>query len=62
MMGIGPQTSVRRSFGLFRRKRVGQVELPTTVEADLVCATFYRKYAAQVTVPAAKEKPKDPYK
>jgi hypothetical protein len=35
---------------------IWQIELLPTVEADLVCAVFDREHAAQVPVPAAKEK------
>jgi hypothetical protein len=56
MMRIGPQTSVRRSFGPSWRKRVGQLEFVSTVEADLICAVLDGEHATHVTVPAAKNK------
>jgi len=36
--------------------RVGQIEFPSTVEADLVCAVLNGEHAAEVAVPAAKDK------
>jgi hypothetical protein len=36
--------------------RVRQVEFPSTVEADPVGAAFDGEHAAEVTVPAAKDK------
>ena len=38
---------------------VRQVEFPSTVEADLVCAVFDGEDAAEVTVPAAKDELKN---
>jgi len=35
--------------------RVRQIEFPSTVEADLVCAVFNGEGAAEVTVPAAED-------
>ena len=40
--------------------RVGQLEFPSTVEADPVCAVFDREHTAEVTVPAAKGKLENP--
>ena len=39
-----------------RVRRIWQIELLPTVEADLVCAVFDREHAAEVPVPATKEK------
>ena len=36
--------------------RVGQVEFLSTVEADPIRPVFDREHAAQMTVPAAKDK------
>jgi len=49
----------RRSVGRSRCKRVRQVEFPSTIEADAVCAVFDGEHAAEVTVPATKNKLKD---
>ena len=51
-----PKRAAARSIGPSWRMRVRQVEFPSTVEADLVGAVFDREHAAQVTVPAAKDK------
>ncbi|MGC2329375.1 MAG: hypothetical protein WA604_21875 [Candidatus Sulfotelmatobacter sp.] len=39
--------------------RVRQIEFPSTVEADLICAVFDCEHTAEVTVPAAKDELKN---
>ena len=46
--------------GSYWRMRVGQLEFPSTVKADPVCAVFDREHTAEVTVPAAKGKLENP--
>jgi hypothetical protein len=36
-----------------------QIKFPSTVEANLVRAVFYREHTAEVTMPAAKNKLED---
>jgi len=36
-----------------------QVEFPSTVEANFVCALFDREHTAEMTMPAAKNKLKE---
>ena len=59
MVRIRPEAAGRRSIGRSWSKRVGQVEFPSTVEADPVGAMFDREHAAEVTVTATKNKLKD---
>ena len=56
MTRIRPQAGVRRSGGEDGRQRVRHVEFVCTVEADPICAVFYREGPAQVTVPATENK------
>lgn len=44
------------AIGLYGNVRRLQVKFLSTVEADLVCALFDCKYAADVMMPAAKDK------
>jgi hypothetical protein len=60
MMRIRSQAGVRGSVGPYWRIRVRQVEFPSTVEADPVCAVLDREHTADVTVPAAKNKLENP--
>jgi hypothetical protein len=53
---ICPQAGGRRSVGRSWGKRVRQVEFPATIEADAVGAMLDREHAAEVTVPATKNK------
>ena len=48
-----------RTTGPFGRVDTGQVEFPSTVEADPVCAVLDGEGAAQVTVPATENKLED---
>lgn len=59
MMRIGRQTGGLRSVGRSYFESIRQVELPPAVEANPVCAVFNREHAAQVTVPAPKNKLED---
>src|SRR5260370_36167368 len=59
MVRIRPEAGGRRSIGGAWCKRVRQVEFPATIEADSVGAVFDGEHAAEVTVPAAKNKLKD---
>lgn len=56
MMGICRETGDLRIIGRPCCKRVGQVEFPSAVEADLVRAVLNREHAAEVTVAASKHK------
>ena len=58
-MRIRFQADVLRGIESHESLRVGQIEFPSTVEANLIRAVFYREHTAEVTVPAAKEKLKD---
>lgn len=59
MMRIGRQTGGLRSVGRSYFESIRQVEFPSAVEANPVCAVFNREHAAQVTVPAPKNKLED---
>jgi hypothetical protein len=58
-MRIRFQADVLRGIESHGSLRVGQIEFPSTVEANLIRAMFNRKHTAEVTVPAAKEELKD---
>lgn len=59
MVRIRPQAGGRRSVGRSWCKRVRQVEFSSAIEADAVGAVFNREHAAEVTVPATKNKLED---
>src|SRR5450755_3248952 len=55
-MRIRLQTDARRSGRPYWDWSASQVEFPSAIEADLVCAVFDSEYTALVAVPAAKDK------
>lgn len=59
MMRIARQAGDLRSFGRSYSDNIRQVEFPSAVEANPVCAVFNREHAAHVTVPAPKNKLED---
>jgi hypothetical protein len=58
-MRVRIQANVLGGIEPHRRLRVGQIEFPATVKANFIRAVFDREHAAEVAVPAAKEKLKD---
>jgi hypothetical protein len=56
MMRIGWQARGLRLVGRSCSQSVRQVKFTSTVEADLICAAFDREHAAEMMVPAAKDK------
>jgi len=54
---LGGGSSVSGPYG---HVCIGQVEFPTTVEADLIRAMFDREHTADVPVPAAEGKLENP--
>jgi len=55
-MGIPFQAIGTQGIGIWRCLQIRQVEFPSTVEADLIRPVFDREHAAEMTVPAAKDK------
>lgn len=55
-MKFRPQARSPRGVQWSCSKRVGQVEFPSAVEADLVGAVLNREHTAEVTVAASKHK------
>jgi hypothetical protein len=59
VMRLRLQARAHRNDRLFWRLSVGQIEFPSTVEANLIRAVSNREHTAEVTVPATKEKLED---
>jgi hypothetical protein len=54
-----PQARGWQGVGPCLHRRVWQIEFPSAVEANPVCAVFNREHTAEVTVPAPKNKLED---